>query len=177
MGNKILVILLIIVCCVAAYVYSNGDIHFGGIKPKELTMEYGGVLPKAKEYYVKSDVDTTLKYYQNGEEVKEPVEVGEYDVEVILNPRRKVQTKLKIQDTSAPTFKLIQLVIKKGTTYTPDMFVLEGSAFDLSGEIEFQYTDDKFGYYSEIGIYNNIGIKAIDKYNNALIQYTTLIIQ
>ena len=177
MGNKILVILLLVFCFIAAYVYSNGDIHFGGIKPKDQKMEFGGVLPKAKEYYVKSDVDTKLKYYtKDGEPVEEPIDIGEYNVEIILNPRRKLQAKLTIEDTIAPTFVVQQLVIKKGETYTPEMFVKPGSAFDLSEPIEFMYTDDRFGYFTEIGTYNNIGIKAVDRYNNATILYATLII-
>ena len=176
MSNKFVLILLIIILCVAAYVFSNGDIHFGGIKPKPLTIELGSELPQPTDYYKKADVDTTLIYYENGISIKEPTEVGDYDVEIVLTDRRILKSTLKIQDTSAPTFKLQTLVISKGETYNPAMFVMPDTAYDLSGYIEYSFTDDKFAHYTEIGTYKDIGIKATDKYKNSTILYTSLVI-
>ena len=176
MNNRVITLLLVVALCVAAYIYSDGDIHFGGIKPKALTVELGAELPQATKYYGKADVDTRIIYYSDGITIEEPHEVGDYDVDIILANNRVLKTTLKIQDTSAPTFKVQPIVIKKGEQYDPTSFILPNSAFDLSGYIEYSFTDDKFGHYTEVGTYFDIGIKATDKYNNSTILYTTLVI-
>ena len=176
MNNRVITILLVIGLCVAAYIYSDGDIHFGGIRPTALTIELGSELPAATKYYKKADADTRIIYYSDGLTIEEPTEVGDYDVDIILPNNRVLKSTLKIQDTSAPSFKLQPLVIKKGERYDPTSFILPNSAYDLSGYIEYSFTDDKFGRYTEVGTYFDIGIKATDKYNNSTILYTSLVI-
>lgn len=177
MSNKILLILIIIILGIAAVMYSGGDIHFGGIKPIPQTIEFGMPLPNAQTYYRKADkTETQIVYYLEGIKIEEPNFVGDYDVELYLKDGRVVKTTLTIQDTIAPSFKVQPLRIKQGDSYSPAMFVVPDSAFDLSGYIEFSFTEDRFGEYTEKGTYPDIGIKGVDKYKNAAILYTSLVI-
>ena len=176
MSNKILLLIIAIILIIAAVMYSGGDIHFGGIKPVPQVIEFGAKLPSAEDYYRKANVDTDLVFYLDGVKIEEPTFVGDYEVELHLDNGKVVKTTLTIQDTIAPAFKLKPLRIKQGETYTPAMFVMEDSAFDLSGYIEFSFTEEKFGEYTEKGTYSDIGIKGVDKYKNAAILYTSLVI-
>ena len=101
-------------------------------------------------------------------------EVGEYTFTVTHAGVTK-EGKVIISDTAPPELELKEVRILEGNSYTAQSFV--SKCHDLSG-CRYEFEDEKMGQYTSPGNYKNeIGIVAIDPYDNKVTQKVTLVIE
>ena len=163
-SNRLLGFISILAIIIAGIVYSKGEIYFGSKHPKELTIELGTELPKAKDYVSSADNDaSTVKYFIQGMEIDDPNFIGLYDVEIKIQDGRTFKTSLKVQDTNGPVVKASSVKIKYGATYDASAFA--SSCVDPSGPCKFEFTDTNYGKYKYRGTYT-VSVVASDKLGN-----------
>lgn len=150
------------------------------LKTDNVEVEYGKSISLNASDYLNNDEKTLskvkVKSNIKNEEGKEYPSVGEYPISLIFedDENTKVDVKVVVKDTMAPTFKDIkdQYEIETGQTLSSEEF--KTNVDDLS-EVEITIDDTKVDYKVP-GTYNVI-VKAIDKSGNESTKEITVVIK
>lgn len=150
------------------------------LKTDNVEVEYGKSISLNASDYLNNDEKilskVNVKSNIKNEEGKEYPSVGEYPISFIFedDENTKVDVKVVVKDTIAPTFKDIkdQYEIEEGQTLSFEDF--KSDVDDLS-EVEITIDDSKVDYKVP-GTYNAI-VKAIDKSGNESTKEITVVIK